>query len=187
MTASSVSLEKTISREKGKLFSFIRKNVSSKEDAEDILQEVLYQLVSGFEDIEFIERISAWLMKVARNKIIDLYRKKKTSSFSDEQVFIPSDDSDEPLTLEEILPDLSHLPDEIYWQSAIREEIDEALDELPPDQKEIFIMNEFNGISFKEISELKGININTLLSKKRYAILFLRKRLKNLYEELKNV
>lgn len=179
-----LAIEKTIKQEKGKLLSFIRKHVATKEDAEDILQDVLYSLVSGFEEIEFIERISAWLIKVAKNKIIDSYRKKKPETFSDEVIIKEDESSDEALSLIDIMPDLGNLPDELYWQNLFWEEIENALDDLPNEQKEVFIMNEFEGKSFKEISELKDEPVNTLLSRKRYAVLYLRKKLKYLYKEL---
>lgn len=176
-------LEDTVRQQKSRLLRYIRKYIAVKEDAEDILQDVLYTLVSGFEEIEFIERISAWLIKVAKNKIIDSYRKKKTVPFSDE-IIVNNDDPNEDLSLTDILPDLSLLPDEIYWQNLIWEEIETVLDELPEEQREVFVMNEFDGLSFKEIAEIKNESINTLLSRKRYAVLYLRKKLKNLYKEL---
>ncbi len=178
------ALDKVVKQEKGKLLSFIRRQVATKEDAEDILQDVLYSLVSGFEEIEFVERISAWLIKVAKNRIIDSYRKKKTAAFSDEIVVNEVNDSDEVLSLSDIMPDFSSLPDEIYWQNLFWEEIETALEELPEEQKDVFVMNEFEGMSFKEISKIKGEPVNTLLSRKRYAVLYLRKKLKNLYKEL---
>ncbi|HKB84947.1 MAG TPA: sigma-70 family RNA polymerase sigma factor [Ignavibacteriaceae bacterium] len=178
------ALDKVVKQEKGKLLSFIRRRVATKEDAEDILQDVLYSLVSGFEEIEFVERISAWLIKVAKNRIIDSYRKKKTAGFSDEIFINEGSDSDEVVSLSDIMPDFSNLPDEIYWQNLFWEEIEAALEELPPEQKDVFVMNEFEGMSFKEISGIKGETVNTLLSRKRYAVLYLRKKLKNLYKEL---
>lgn len=179
-----IVLDTVVKQEKNKLLGFIRKHVATKEDAEDIFQDVLYSLVSGFEEIEFIERVSAWLIKVAKNKIIDSYRKKKPGAFSDEIVLSKKSETDEALSLADILPDFSSLPDEIYWQNLFWEEIELALDELPEEQKDVFIMNEFDGMSFKEISEIKDEPVNTLLSRKRYAVLYLRKKLKNLYKEL---
>ena len=179
-------IEFTIEREKERLFNFIRKNVPTKEDAEDIFQEVLYQFVAGFGEIEYVDRISAWLMKVARNKIIDSRRKKRELPFARTIVRIPGDESGEALSLADIIPDLSGLPDEIYWQNLIWDEIEEALDEMPDEQREVFTMNEFEGMSFKEIATIKQEPINTLLSRKRYAVLFLRKRLNYLYKEIKN-
>ncbi|MCL4512306.1 MAG: sigma-70 family RNA polymerase sigma factor [Bacteroidetes bacterium] len=187
MTAEdSKQIEATIKKERGRLFNFIRRNVPTREEAEDILQDVLFQFVSGFEEIEFVDRISGWLMCVAKNKIIDSQRKKKPQAFRDVKIRIPGDESGDSLSLEDIIPDFSGLPDEVYWQNQSWDEIEDALDELPDEQREVFEMNEFEGMSFKEISEIKDEPINTLLSRKRYAVLFLRKRLKNLYEELKN-
>jgi RNA polymerase sigma factor (sigma-70 family) len=185
MTAASIQIETTIRKEKGRLFNFIRKNVPTKEDAEDILQDVWYQFVNGFDEIEFMDRISAWLFHVARNKIIDSQRKKKNKPLLSENIVFPDDESDEPLTLADILPDLTGLPDEVYWRNLIWDEIESALDDLPDEQREVFTMNEFDGLSFKEISGIKNVPVNTLLSRKRYAVLFLRKSLNFLYKELK--
>jgi RNA polymerase sigma factor (sigma-70 family) len=184
--ATSKQIEATIEKEKGKLFGFIRRNVPTKEEAEDILQDVLFQFANAFESIEFMDRVSAWLMRVAKNRIIDSQRKKKPQAFRDVKIRIPGDESGEPLSLEEMIPDLGGLPDEVYWQNQFWDEIEAALDELPEEQREVFEMNEFEGLSFKEIAEMKGEPINTLISRKRYAILYLRNRLTNLYEELKN-
>jgi RNA polymerase sigma factor (sigma-70 family) len=180
-------IEISIEQEKGKLFNFIKKNVPGREDTEDIFQEVLYQFVAGFEEIEFADRISGWLMKVARNKIIDFRRKKRERPIYNVRVDIPNDESDDVLTLTDIIPDFHGRPDEIYWQNLIWDELEDALDEMPEDQREVFIMNEFENLSFKEIAEIKQEPVNTLLSRKRYAVLFLRKHLKHLYEEIKNV
>jgi RNA polymerase sigma factor (sigma-70 family) len=175
-------IEETIKKERNRLFNFIRKNVSIEEDAEDILQDVLYQFTAGFEEIEFFEKVSSWLFQTARNKIIDLYRKKKTVSINYQ---LSDDDADaESLSLADILPDLSSNPDKVYLQDLIWQEIQDALDELPEEQKDVFEMNEFEQMSFKEISELIGVPVNTLLSRKRYAVLYLRKRLKNIYKEI---
>lgn len=186
MTETSKQIEITLKKERQKLFNFIRKNVPVKEDAEDILQDVLYQFVSGIDEIELFEKISAWLIKVAQNKIIDFRRKKREKPMPQLKPGFPDEESDEAVSLADILPDLSSLPDEIYWQNQIWEEIEDALEEMPPEQSEVFIMNEFEGLSFREISEIKQLPVNTLLSRKRYAVLFLRRYLKNIYEELKN-
>ncbi len=177
-----IKIEETIKKERNRLFNFIKKNVSIKEDAEDILQDVLYQFTTGFEEIEFFEKISSWLFQTARNRIIDLYRKKKTVSLNYQ---LPDDDEDEmTLSLADILPDLSSTPDKVYLQDLIWEELQNCLEELPEEQKDVFEMNEFEQMSFKEISELTGVPVNTLLSRKRYAVLYLRKRLKNIYKEI---
>ncbi len=184
--ATSKQIEATVEKERRKLFAFIRRNVPTREEAEDIFQDVLFQFASAFESIEFMDRISAWLMRVAKNRIIDSQRKKKPQAFRDIKIRIPGDVSGDPLSIEDMIPDLGGLPDEVYWQNEFWDEIDDALDELPVEQREVFEMNEFEGMSFREIAEIKGEPLNTLLSRKRYAVLFLRKRLKHLYEELKN-
>jgi RNA polymerase sigma factor (sigma-70 family) len=186
VTENSRQIEATIEKEKGRLYNFIRRNVPSKEDAEDILQDVLYQFASSFESIRLMDRVSSWLMHVAKNRIIDSRRKKKPQAFGSIKIKIPGDEAGDSLSLEEIIPNLDGLPDEVYWQNQVMDEIDDALDEMPDEQREVFEMTEFEGMSFKEISKIKKEPINTLLSRKRYAVLFLRKRLKNLYEELKN-
>lgn len=186
MTENSRQIEATIEKEKGRLYNFIRRNVPSKEDAEDILQDVFFQFANAFEGIEFIDRVSSWLIRVARNRIIDSRRKKKPLVFRDVKIRMPNGDAGDSLSLEEIIPNLDGLPDEVFWQNQVWNEIEDALDDMPDVQREVFEMNEFEGLSFKEISEIKKEPINTLLSRKRYAVLFLRKRLKNLYEELEN-
>jgi RNA polymerase sigma factor (sigma-70 family) len=186
MPADSIQIENTIKKESGKLFNFIRKSVPTKEDAEDILQDVLYQFVSAFEEIEFMDRVTAWLYRVAQNRIIDSRRKKSTSPLPEGKVIFSGDDIDEPLSLADIIPDVSSLPDEVYWRNLIWEEIEASLDEMPEEQKEVFVLNEFEGLSFKEISKIVNEPVNTLLSRKRYAVLYLRKSLKYLFEELKN-
>jgi len=182
----SKQIEATIEKERGRLFNFIRKSVPSKEEAEDILQDVLYQFANAFESIEFMDRVSAWLMRVAKNRIIDSQRKKKPQAFKDIKIRVPGDESGDSISFEEMIPDLGGRPDEVYWQNQFWDEIEDALDELPAEQREVFEMNEFEGLSFREIAEMKQEPINTLISRKRYAVLFLRKRLNNLYKELTN-
>jgi RNA polymerase sigma factor (sigma-70 family) len=170
-------------REKIRLLGFIRQQVRSQEDAEDILQDVLYQFLRGFEDIRSTERITSWLFTVTRNRITDYYRKKKPKSFSDRQVVSREEDG-APLMLEDILPALTRDPEDEMMRDMIWEAIDMALDEMPEDQRDVFIWNEFEEKSFKEIAAGTGEGVNTLLSRKRYAILFLRKKLKELYDQL---
>lgn len=183
--ATSKQIEATIEKERGRLFNFIRRNVPSKEEAEDIFQDVLFQFASAFESIEFMDRVSAWLMRVAKNRIIDYRRKKKPQTFRDVRVRVPGDEEGISLSIEDMIPELGGLPDQVYWQNQFWDEIEDALDELPAEQREVFEMNEFEGMSFKEIAEIKQEPLNTLISRKRYAVLFLRKRLRTLYEELK--
>ncbi len=184
MLESASQIEFTIKKERKKLFNFIRKYLPTKEDAEDVLQDVFYQFINGFEEIEYADRISAWLTKVAKNKIIDIQRKKKNQPLQSEKIIFQDEDSDDALTLADILPDLSGRPDEVYWQNFIWDEIEAALNELPEEQRDVFLLNEFEGLSFKEIADIKHEPVNTLLSRKRYAVLYLRKKLKNLYKEL---
>lgn len=178
--------QSTFLKEKDKLLGFIRSRVSSSEEAEDILQDVFYQFVAGFESIESIDRITSWLYSVARNKIIDRYRRDavrpRRADF--EMAAGKRDDESTPLTLQDILPDFGNTPEAVLLREAIWDEIMDALDELPAEQREIFIQNEIEERGFREISEETGVSINTLLSRKRYAILALRKRLQRFYEDV---
>jgi RNA polymerase sigma factor (sigma-70 family) len=176
--------EQTFLKEKDRLLGFIRNRVSTLEEAEDILQDVFYQFVAGYEAIESLDRVTSWLFSVARNKIIDRYRRDSARpKRSDLEAQLGSDDG-APLTLQEILPDFGNTPEDIFLREAIWEAIMEALDELPPDQREIFILNEIEERSFREIAEETNVSINTLLSRKRYAILSLRKKLQRLYDNM---
>jgi RNA polymerase sigma factor (sigma-70 family) len=176
--------ENTFLNEKDKLLGFIRSRVSSVEEAEDILQDVFFQFVSGFETIESLDRVTSWLYSVARNKIIDRYRRDAARPQRTDFELISGKDDDAPLTLQDILPDLDNTPESTLLREAIWDEITDALAELPADQREIFIQNEIEEKGFREISEATGVSINTLLSRKRYAILALRKRLRRFYEDV---
>ncbi len=176
--------QQTFRKERGKLLSFIRGKVSSTEEAEDILQDVFYQFVAGFEAIESMDRVTSWLYSVARNKIIDRYRRDAGRPRTVALDGSTSSDDDAPLTLQEILPDLGNGPEGTLLRDAIWEEIMLALDELPAEQREIFIQNEIEEQGFREIAERTGVSINTLLSRKRYAILALRKRLQRFYDDV---
>lgn len=176
--------EETFLKEKDRLLSFIRNRVSSTEEAEDILQDVFYQFVAGFNSIESIDRVTSWLFSVARNKIIDRYRRDAARPKKADFGLQAGSDDESPITLQEILPDLGNTPEDSYIREMIWDEIMEALDELPEDQRTIFIQNEMEERGFREISEETGVSINTLLSRKRYAIIALRKRLQKLYNEL---
>ncbi len=161
-----------------RLFDFIRQRVRTEEDAEDILSDVFYQLMSSYSVTEPIEKMTSWLYTVARNKIIDWYRKKRPES-------LPRDENDPslPLNLEDILYDPTQNPDQVYARSLVWTELADALDELPYEQRDVFVMHELEGKSFKEIAEATGEPINTLLSRKRYAVLFLREKLQELYDD----
>jgi RNA polymerase sigma factor (sigma-70 family) len=167
-----------------RLKGFIRKRVNSIEDAEDILQDVFYQLAEADLLMKPVEQVSAWLYTVARNRITDLYRKKKPEPMSD---FLYDDGDDDAVTeLSELLYDTGSTPETQYLQTLIWEELEKALSELPEEQRMVFELNELNGISFNEIAELTGQTVNTLISRKRYAVLHLREKLKTLYNELVN-
>ena len=173
-----LAAEQTFRTERKRLFDFIRRRVRTEEDAEDILSDVFYQLISSYSVTEPIEKMTSWLFTVARNKIIDWYRKKRPES-------LPRDLNDPslPLNLEDILYDPTQNPDQVYARSLVWTELAEALDELPEEQKQVFVMHELEGKSFKEIAEQTGEPINTLLSRKRYAVLFLREKLQEMYDE----
>lgn len=176
--------QNTFLKEKDKLLGFIRNRVSSSEEAEDILQDVFYQFVAGFETIESLDRVTSWLYSVARNKIIDRYRRDAARPKKTDFELVAGNEDDAPLTLQDILPDLDNTPEATLLREAIWDEITDALDELPADQREIFILNELEEKSFREIAEETGVSINTLLSRKRYAILALRKRLQSFYDDI---
>lgn len=165
-----------------RLKGFIRKRVRSAEDAEDILQDVYYQLSQTDQMMKPIEQISGWLFTVARNRITDLYRKNKPSLLS--EIY---DDDNVLSEFASLLLGNDDEPDTAYLKNLIWEELDKALLELPEEQRFAFEMNEINGIPFKELSEQTGDSVNTLISRKRYAVLFLRQRLQNLYDELLNL
>jgi RNA polymerase sigma factor (sigma-70 family) len=169
--------------ERKRLLGYIRNRIPDRVEAEDILQDVFYQLTVGFNDIRRFESLTAWLYKVADNRITDLFRKKKPVSIS--YSVNAKNDDDGPLTLEEILPSLGSTPEDDEIKEMIWEAIEETLSDLPQEQRKVFIENEFEDMSFREISEKTGIGINTLISRKRYAVLALRERLNELYKLLK--
>jgi RNA polymerase sigma factor (sigma-70 family) len=184
MTLAMQIKEQTFLKEKDRLLSFIRNRVSSVEEAEDILQDVFYQFVAGYETIESIDRVTSWLFSVARNKIIDRYRRDAARPKRADFGLHAGMDDDAPMTLQEILPDLGNTPEDSFLREAIWDAIMDALDDLPSEQREIFVLNELEERSFREISEQSGVSINTLLSRKRYAILAMRKKLQRFYEDI---
>ncbi len=174
--------EETIKKEKGRLLNFIKSRVNNLEDAEDILQDVLLQFVNGYGTIESLEKTTAWMFRVARNKIVDLYRRQKVRG-NQTDIVINGEDN-EPLMLTEILPDFGQSPEDAYFRELIWKGIMESLEEIPKGQREVFVMHELEDKSFKEISAIVGISVNTLISRKRYAVLALRKKLINLYNDI---
>lgn len=167
----------------GRLKGFIRKRVENEADAEDILQDVFYQLTEAIQLTRPIEQLTSWLFTVARNKITDSYRKKKPEPLEN---FIAPEDADAGFILKDFVADASGDPETVYLRSLFREALQEALEELPREQKEVFILHELEDIPFKEIAAATGESVNTLISRKRYAVLHLRERLRVVREELLN-
>jgi RNA polymerase sigma factor (sigma-70 family) len=173
-------ITQVVKREQFRLRNFIRRRVPDPRDADDILQEVFYELVEANRLLMPIEHVTGWLFRVARNRITDLFRKKKLESFSDAAA---ADEEDEWLQLEDLLPSPDAGPDALYARSVLLEELEFALDELPEEQREVFVGHEIEGRSFKEMAAETGVSVNTLLSRKRYAVLHLRERLQSIYDE----
>jgi RNA polymerase sigma factor (sigma-70 family) len=178
-------LEETIQRERRRLLEFIRKRIPNEEDPEDVLQDVFTELTEAFRVERVIDRVSGWVYRVARNKIADLFRKRRTESLEAryEKEF---GDGEEGLGLNDLLPDPSAGPEAEYARRVIMSELMLALDELPEEQRWVFWENEIEERPFRELAEEAGVSLNTLLSRKRYAVLFLRERLRDLYDDLGN-
>jgi RNA polymerase sigma factor (sigma-70 family) len=171
-----------VTREQSRLRNFIRRRVPDPGDAEDILQEVFYELIEANRLLMPIQHVTGWLFQVARNRITDLFRKKKPESFSDAAVAHREND-DELLRLDDLLPSPDAGPEALYARRVLLDELDSAVEELPDEQREVFIAHELEGHTFKEMSAATGVSINTLLSRKRYAVLHLRERLQSVYDE----
>jgi RNA polymerase sigma factor (sigma-70 family) len=174
-------LTDTIGREQGRLRNFIRRRVDDEADAEDILQDVFSELIEAYRLMKPIEQVGAWLYRVARNRIIDRFRKKRPQSLSADAV--PESEEGDRLSLEDLLPSPDAGPEASYARSILVEELEEAIDELPEEQREAFVAHEFEGKSFKELSAETGVGVNTLVSRKHHAVLYLRGRLQTIYEE----
>ncbi len=172
-------ISEAVEQQRGRLRNFIRSRVPDPSDAEDILQDVFYELVAAYRLAKPIEQLGAWLFRVARNRIIDRFRKQKPEASS---VGGRADDEN-TLSLEELLPSPDASPESVFVRNVLMDEIGEALAELPPEQREVFIANEIEGRTFAEIAGETGISINTLLSRKRYAVLHLRRHLREIYKE----
>jgi RNA polymerase sigma factor (sigma-70 family) len=170
-----------VERERGRLRNFIRRRVTNDEDAEDILQEAFYELVAATRLTEPIEQIGAWLFRVARNRIIDRFRKRRPEVSSNAAT--ESGEEGERRSIEDLFPSPDAGPEATFARGLMIEALDEALDELPDDQRDVFLAHEMEGRSFKEISAETGVSVNTLLSRKHYAVLFLRERLYEFYKE----
>jgi RNA polymerase sigma factor (sigma-70 family) len=174
-------ISEAVIREQARLRNFIRKRVPDRLDAEDILQDVFSELVEAYRLTQPIEQVGAWLFRVARNRITDLFRKKKPESLQGQRTAVING---EPFTLEDLLPSPHAGPEEAYARTVLLEELEDALDELPGEQREVFIAHEVEGRSFKELAAETGLSVNTLLSRKHYAVIHLRRRLQGAYNEL---
>ncbi len=168
-----------VNREESRLRSFIRRRVPEAADAEDVLQEVFHELVEANRLLVPIEHVTGWLFRVARNRITDLFRRKRPERLDD---VAGTNDEGERLRIDDLLPSRDAGPEARFARSVLLEALEEAIEELPDDQREVFVSHEIEGRSFKEMAEQSGVGVNTLLSRKRYAVLRLRERLKDVYD-----
>jgi len=175
-------ISEAIERERPRLRNFIRRRVPDQSDAEDILQEVFSELVEAYRMMKPLEQVTAWLFRVARNRITDLFRSKKREATIEPAV---TTEDGETLEWEDLLPSPDAGPESAYARSVLLEEMDAALDELPEEQREVFVAHELLGYSFKELAEQTGVSVNTLLSRKHYAVLHLRQRLQSIYDDFR--
>jgi RNA polymerase sigma factor (sigma-70 family) len=180
MTETDRQISEIVAEQRSRLRNFIRRRVPNPSDAEDIVQEVFYELVEANHLLMPIEHVTGWLFRVARNRIIDLLRKKKPEAFSDAAV---EGEGGEMLYIEDLLPSPDAGPDALYLRNVLHDELELAIDELPDDQRDVFVAHELEGRSFKEMAAQTGVSVNTLLSRKRYAVLHLRERLQDIYDE----
>ena len=173
-------ISEAIEREKTRLRNFIGRRVADPSDAEDILQEVFYELVEAYRLMKPIEQVGAWLFRVARNRITDLFRKKKPQASTNDSAIA---EDGEAVTLEDLLPSPDAGPEALYARTMLLEELEDALEELPDEQREVFLAHEIEGRSFRELAAETGLSVNTLLSRKHYAVVHLRDRLRAVYDE----
>src|SRR5229473_4199306 len=173
-------ISEVVKREQSRLRNFIRRRVPDPRDAEDVVQDVFYRLVEANRLLMPIEHVTGWLFRVARNRITDLFRKKKPEPFSDAAV---EDEDGELLRIEDLLPSPDAGPEALYFRNVLLDELEFAIGELPEEQREVFVAHELEGRSFKEMAAETGVRVNTLLSRKRYAVLHLRERLQDIYDE----
>jgi RNA polymerase sigma factor (sigma-70 family) len=178
-------ISEAVVREQGRLRNFIRKYVSDQSDIEDILQDVFYELVAAYRMMKPVEQVTAWLFRVARNRIIDRFREKTRDALRNEPDALTEDGQVVPL--EDLLPSPDAGPEAAYARRVLVEEINDALDELPDEQREVFVGHELLGYSFKELADQTGVSVNALLSRKHYAVLHLRRRLQAIYEQFTKV
>jgi RNA polymerase sigma factor (sigma-70 family) len=180
MTEQDRQISEIVAEERSRLLNFIRRRVPDPRDAEDILQDVFYELVEANRLLMPIEHVTGWLFRVARNRITDLFRKKKPETFSDAAVV---GEGGEVLQIEDLLPSPDAGPEALYFRNVLLDELELAIEELPQEQRDVFVAHELEGRSFKEMAADAGISLNTLLSRKRYAVLHLRERLQSIHDE----
>jgi RNA polymerase sigma factor (sigma-70 family) len=180
MTEQDRQISEIVAEERSRLRNFIRRRVPDPSDAEDIVQEVFYELVEANRLLMPIEHVTGWVFRVARNRITDLFRKKKLEAFSDAAV---AGEDGEALRIEDLLPSPDAGPEALYFRTVLLDELELAIDELPEEQREVFVAHELEGRSFKEMAAETGVKVNTLLSRKRYAVLYLRERLQSIHDE----
>lgn len=180
-TEQGTRISEEIEREGPRLRNFIRRRVANDADVEDILQDVFSELIEAYRLMQPVEHLSAWLFRVARNRIVDLFRKRKTEALGEAPV--SDGDEEEMLRLDELLPSAEAGPEAAYARSILLEELDAALGELPAEQQDVFIAHEIEGKSFKELAVDTGLSMNTLLSRKHYAVRYLRRRLQEIHDE----
>jgi RNA polymerase sigma factor (sigma-70 family) len=176
-------ISEAIARDEPRLRDFIRRRVANRSDAEDILQDVFYELVEAYRLMKPVEQVTAWLFRVTRNRIIDLFRRKQREALRTKPEMF-SENGEAPL-LEELLASPDAGPDAVYARNILLEELDHALEELPAEQRDIFIAHELMGYTFKELAERYGVGVNTLLSRKHYAVKYLREQLRKIRDEFK--
>ena len=181
MTEQDRRISEIIAGERSRLRNFIRRRVPNEADVEDLLQDVFSEVIEAYRLMEPVQRWSAWMFRVARNRIIDLFRKRRLEAFGSDPAAISNEG--EALPLEEVLTSPAAGPAEVYGQTVLLEELEEALDELPREQREAFLAHEVEGYSFEEIAARTGVSVNTLLSRKHYAVVHLRHRLQDIYDE----
>ena len=173
-------IAQAMEREGSRLRNYIRKHVPDRETTEDILQEVFTELVVAYRLVKPIEQVSGWLFRVAKNRIVDRFRGRKLESLTSSDF---DEDGEVSMSLEDLLPSPDDGPEAAYTRSVLLDEIEEALEDMPEEQRSVFVAHEWEGYSFKEISAETGVSVNTLLSRKHYAVLHLRRRLQSIYEE----
>jgi len=180
MTEQDRQIAEIVVKERPRLRNFIRRRVPDPAEVEDIVQDVFYRLVEANRLLMPIEHVTGWLFSVARNRITDLFRKKKPETFSEHVI---EDDEGELLQIEDLLPSPDAGPEALYLRNALLDELELALEELPDEQREVFVAHELEGRSFRQMAEERGVSVNTMLSRKRYAVLHLRERLQEIYDE----